>query len=263
MADKNTARTAFFLTGAAVGGYFLWKFLQGSGGTQASSQTFSAETMPTDTVTPIEKKHTMTHILHLDSSARGSSSHSRTVSGELVAALKAADPSVTVTYRDLGHEAIPYVSETLISAMYTPAEMRTAEQNAEIALSDQLVAELAAADVYVFGIPMYNFSVPGVFKSYIDQVVRPGVTFDPATYQGLLLNKKAFVITARGGGGYGPGEAREAYNVQDPVVKNAFGLMGVTDIEFIHVNNTARGEDVVNGALAEAREKIASLVQAM
>ena len=45
----------------------------------------------------------------------------------------------------------------------------------------QLIAELSAADVYVFGIPMYNFSVPGVFKSYIDQVVRAGVTFDPAT----------------------------------------------------------------------------------
>ena len=39
--------------------------------------------------------------------------------------------------------------------------------------------------------------------------------------------------------------------------------MGVTDIEFIPVNNTARGEDVVNGALAEAREKIAALVSAL
>ncbi len=196
MADKNTARTALFLTGAAIGSYFLWKFLQGSSGTEASSQTSSAETTPTDTVTPVEKKHTMTHILHLDSSARGSGSHSRTISGELVAALKAASPDVTVTYRDLGHEAVPYVSEAFIYAMYTPAEQRTAEQNAEIVLSDQLVAELAAADVYVLGVPMYNFTVPGVFKSYIDQVVRPGVTFDPATYQGLLLNKKMVVVTA-------------------------------------------------------------------
>ena len=205
----------------------------------------------------------MTHILHLDSSARGSSSHSRTVSGELVEALKTSQPDVTVTYRDLGHQEIPYVTEEFIGAMYTPAEQRTPEQKQALALSDELIAELSAADVYVFGIPMYNFSVPGVFKSYIDQVIRAGVTFDPATYTGLLLNKKAVVVTARGGGGYGPGEAREAYNVQDPVIKNAFGLMGVTDIEFIHVNNTARGDDAVNGSLAEARQKIAAAVPAL
>ncbi len=143
--------------------------------------------------------------------------------------------------------------------MYTPEENRTAEQKEALALSDELIAELFAADVYVFGIPMYNFSVPGVFKSYIDQVVRAGVTWNPANYTGLLPNKKAIVVTARGGGGYGPGEAREAYNSQDPLLRSAFGLMGVTDMEFIHVNNTIRGEDVVNGALAEAREKIAAI----
>ena len=201
----------------------------------------------------------MTHILHLTASARGDASHSRTISGELVQALTNANPGTTVTTRDIGHQAIPYVSEPFIYAMYTPAESRTAEQNELLTLSDELIAELFAADTYVFGIPMYNFSVPGVFKSYIDQIARANVTFNPATYEGLLKNKKAIVVTARGGGGYGPGEAREAYNVQDPVIRNVFGFLGVTDIEFIHVNNTARGEDVTNGALAEAREKIASL----
>ncbi len=204
----------------------------------------------------------MTHILHLDASARGSASHSRTVSAELVAAMQAADPTATVTYRDLGHQDIPYVTEPFIGAMYTPEADRTAEQKAELTLSDEMVAELFAADTYVMGIPMYNFSVPGVFKSYIDQVARVGVTFDSATHEGLLKGKKAIVVTARGGGGYGPGEAHEAYNVQDPTVRNVFGFLGVTDIEFIHINNTSRGEDVTNGSLAEARAKIAVLVGA-
>ncbi len=259
MADKNTARTAVILTGAAAAGYFLWKFLQ-NGSTAPTSKPTSEETAPQEALLETKKKATMTHILHLDASARGAASHSRTVSGELVTALQAADPSLTVTYHDLSFEAIPYVSEAFIAAMYTPAEARTDEQNETLAFSDTLIAELFAADLYVFGVPMYNFSVPGVFKSYIDLVVRANATFDPATYSGLLLNKKAVVVTARGGGGYGPGEAREAYNMQDPVIKNAFGLIGVTDMEFIHINNTARGEDVVNGALAEARAKIAAVV---
>ena len=255
MAGKNTTRTAVILTGGAAAGYFLWKFLQGSRTAPAPT-----ETAPTETLPETKKKVTMTHILHLDASARGAGSHSRTVSGELVAALQAADPRLSVTYHDLSFEAIPYVSEAFIYAVYTPADQRTAEQNEALALSDKLIAELFAADLYVFGVPMYNFSVPGVFKSYIDLVVRANATFDPATYAGLLLNKKAVVVTARGGGGYGSGEAREAYNMQDPVIKNAFGLIGVTDMEFIHVNNTARGEDVMNGALADARQKIAALV---
>ena len=205
----------------------------------------------------------MTHILHLDASARGPASHSRTISGELVRAMQTAMPGATVTHRDLGHQAVPYVTEPFIYAMYTPAEARTPEQNAELKLSDEMIAELFAADVYVMGIPMYNFSVPAVFKSYIDQVVRANVTFNPANYAGLLQNKKAIVVTARGGGGYGPGEDHESLNVQDPLIRNAFGLMGVRDIQFIHLNNTARGEEAANGALASARAQIATLVAAM
>lgn len=261
MADK-TARNVALLAGATIGGYLLWRYARkDTAAPPATTATIKEATQNTPSEeTP--KGTTMTHILHLDASARGSASHSRTVSGELVAAMKDADPTATVTYRDLGHQDIPYVSEPLIGAMYTPAEARTTEQKAVLALSDELIAELKAADVYVFGIPMYNFSVPGVFKSYIDQVARINETWNPATYEGLLKNKRAIVVTARGGGGYGPGEAREAYNVQDPTIKNVLGFMGVTDLEFIHVNNTAGGDDAVNGALAEARAKIAALVQA-
>lgn len=254
MADRKTAWTAALLTSTAVAGYLLWK--------NARQGDTIKKTLITETpIKETEKAAPMTHILHIDSSPRGAASHSRSISGELVAALKTANPNVTVTYRDLGHQPVPYVTEEFIGAMYTPAEHRTDEQKALLTLSDEMVAELFAADTYVFGIPMYNFTVPGVFKSYIDLVVRAGETWNPATYEGLLMNKKIIVVTARGGGGYGPGEARESYNVQDPVIRNAFGLMGVTDIEFIHVNNTIRGDDVVNGALAEARAKIAALAQ--
>ena len=254
MADK-TARNVALLAGAAVGGYLLWKY----------ARKDAAATTETTTETPTKetpKGTIMTHILHLDSSARGSASHSRTISGELVQAMKDADPTTTVTYRDLGHQDIPYVSEEFIGAMYTPKANHTTEQKATLALSDEMIAELFAADTYVIGIPMYNFSVPGVFKSYIDQVTRIGETWSRDPFGGLLKNKKAIIVTARGGGGYGPGEAREAYNVQDPTVKNIFGFMGVTDLEFIHVNNTAAGDDAANGALAEARAKIAALVSA-
>lgn len=202
----------------------------------------------------------MAHILHLNASPRGSASHSRQISGELVQTWLQAHPEDTITVRDLGHQAIPHVSEEFIGAMYTPAEARTPFQVETLKLSDELIGELQAADIYVFGVPMYNFSVPSVFKAYIDQIARVGVTFTPS-YEGLLKNKKAIFVTARGGGGYGPGEAREAYNFEDPYLRSVFAFVGVTDVTFIHVNSTSGGAET-DALLAPAREQIKSLVTA-
>ena len=202
----------------------------------------------------------MTHILHLNASARGAASHSRQISSEFVQAWLQAHPGDTVTHRDLGHQAIPHVSEEFIGAMYTPAEARTPAQVEALKLSDELIGELQAADVYVFGIPMYNFGVPSVFKAYIDRIARVGVTFSPS-YEGLLKNKKVIFVTARGGGGYGPGEARESYNFEDPYLRAVFSFVGVTDQTYIHVNNTSRGDETPT-ALAAAREQIKTLTGA-
>lgn len=199
----------------------------------------------------------MSHILHLDASARAAESHSRRVSQEFLDAWLAHHPQDTVTTRDIGHQDIPHVTEPFVQAIYTPSEALTPEQKQLLALSDELIAELKAADTLVFGVPMYNFGVPSVFKAYIDQVVRANVTFNPANYQGLLLGKKMFVVTARGGGGYGDGEARASYNQQEGQIRTAFGLMGITDLEFINVENTAHTDEVRTASLHKAQEKIA------
>ncbi len=203
----------------------------------------------------------MTHILHVNASPRGDASQSRTISNEMVEAMKTARPDVTVTDRDLGHQVIPFVTEPFISAMYTPEEARTPEQKDLLALSDELVDELFAADVYVFGIPMYNFGVPAVFKAYIDYVARANRTFNPGTYEGLLKNKKAIVVSAHGGAGYGPGQERESYNQLIPTLRGVLGFLGVTDVEFISVEGTSAPEEVKGPILAKARAKIAELAK--
>jgi len=258
MADQKTVRNALLITGAAAAGYFLWKYTQKDN--TAGSTTDAAPTRPT---TPTPTKETkMTHILHLDSSARGEGSQSRLVSNELVEALKAAHPGVTVTDRDLGHQEIPFVTEAFIGAMYTPAEARTPEQKELLTLSDEMIAELFAADVYVFGVPMYNFGVPAVFKAYIDYVTRANETWNPATYEGLLKNKKAIVVSAHGGAGYGPSQERESMNQLVPTLRVVLGFMGVTDVEFISVEGTLAPEEVRAPIMAAAREKIKQLAKA-
>jgi FMN-dependent NADH-azoreductase len=203
----------------------------------------------------------MANILHLDSSPRGERSHSRTLTQEFISAWKAAYPDDAIAYRDIGRDPIPHVTETWIAASVTSPEQRTPELAAAIQLSDELIDEFLAADRYVFGIPMFNFGIPSVFKAYIDQIVRARRTFEvtPNGYEGLVKGKKMLVITARGGS-YPAGTPMEGFDLQAPYIRAAFGLMGVTDITFIHADNLAMGDEARQQSLTNARTAIENAI---
>lgn len=207
----------------------------------------------------------MAHLLHIDSSPRDERSRSRRFTREFVEAWKQAHPTDTVTYRDIGRNPVPHLDESWIAAAYTPPEQRTPDLQEAIRLSDQLVDELLAADIYVLGVPMYNYSVPSMLKAYIDQIVRIGRTFEFAPengenpYNPLVLGKRMFIITARGSSGYGAGEQYEALNYQDPYLRTVFGFIGVTDITFVHVENDELGGTGLERSIANARTQIAQL----
>lgn len=195
------------------------------------------------------------NILHIDSSPRGATSHSRKMTAELVASLEQTHSNAGVTYRDLGHQPPPFVTEDWQNGAYTPEEQRTPAQSAALEYSDAAIAELLAADIVVIGAPMYNLTVSADLKAWLDQIIRINKTFT-ADYKGLAEGKKAFVVTASGGGGYGAGEPMEKINFQDPYLRTAFGFIGITDVEFIHVNNTAKGDEAVRESVAGARALI-------
>jgi FMN-dependent NADH-azoreductase len=187
---------------------------------------------------------------------------------EFVAQWKQVHPSDTVTYRDIGRNPVPHIDEPWIAAAFTPPEQHTPELREAIRLSDELVDEFLAADIYVIGVPMYNFSVPGAFKSYIDQIVRVGrtVVFEPDdsanAYKPLVLGKKMFIIEARGDSGFQPGGRYEKMNHHDPYLVTVFGFMGITDITFIHVENDEYGGQKLAESISNARAKIAELTAA-
>ena len=53
---------------------------------------------------------------------------------------------------------------------YTPAEQHSSEIKQAIAISNDLIAELMAADHIVIGTSMHNFSIPANLKAYIDHI---------------------------------------------------------------------------------------------
>jgi FMN-dependent NADH-azoreductase len=210
----------------------------------------------------------MAHLLHIDASPRGERSHSRRMTREFVEQWKQAHPGDTVTYRDIGRNPVPHVDEPWIAAAFTPSEQRTPEMWEGIRISDRLVDEFLAADIYIIGVPMYNFSVPSTFKAYIDQIVRTERTyaFEPGdsenVFKPLVLGKKMFIIEARGDSGFHPGGRYEKMNHHDPYLLTIFGFMGITDITFVHVENDEYGGKKLAESIANARTKITALTAA-
>ena len=75
-------------------------------------------------------------------------------------------------------QGLPLIDEASISANFTPAEERSSQQTALLELSEELIGEIEAADTLVIGLPIYNFSIPGALKAYIDLIARARRTFE-------------------------------------------------------------------------------------
>ena len=101
---------------------------------------------------------------------------------------------------------------------------------------------------------MYNFSIPANFKAYIDQIVRARRTFavDENGYRGLVYNRKMIMILAQGGA-YPEDSSTHLYDMQTPYLKLIFGFIGITDIDFVHADSLALGDDARNQSVANAQ----------
>src|ERR1700739_3873043 len=112
----------------------------------------------------------MSTLLHIDSSPLAEASITRNLSSEFVQRWKQAHPNGEVITRDLTATQIAGIDAQWIGAVYTPPDSRSTAQRELLTLSDTLISELERADTWVVGVPMHNFTVPTVFKLWLDQV---------------------------------------------------------------------------------------------
>jgi FMN-dependent NADH-azoreductase len=183
----------------------------------------------------------MSTLLRIDSSPlEGNASFTRQLTDEFVKQWRQTHGSGRVITRDLAATHIAPIDAEWIGAAYTPESGHTPQHRNSLAISDELIAELQAADEYVFGVPMHNFSIPGTFKLWIDQIVRAGKTFAYAdgAVRGLLQGKTATFLVSSGGV-YAPGTPLAAMNFVEPYLRSLFGFIGVTDAHFIHSGGAA------------------------
>jgi FMN-dependent NADH-azoreductase len=173
----------------------------------------------------------MPTLLSIQASPRGDYSVSRKLSDAFIHAWSEKHSGGTVITRDLHRTELPFVALPWIAGAYTPAEQHSPEMKEALAVSDELIAELQAADTILIGAPMYNFSVPAILKAWIDQVARIGKTFS-ASYEGLVKGKKVVVILSSGSV-YTAGSPTESYNVESSYLRQVLGFMGMTEVEIV------------------------------
>lgn len=201
----------------------------------------------------------MNNILVINSSTAGEASVSRFLVENTVQRMLEVNPSAAVTYRDLNDAPIPHLTSATVAGIRAVAQ--TQAELAAQTLSNELIAELKAADVVVMGAPMYNFSIPSSLRSWFDHVLRPRVTFayGAGGVQGLLSSDTRVIVIESRGGLYSEGPTK-AMDFQEPYLKTLLGFVGITDVTFIHAERIGSGPEARELAIETATARIEEVV---
>ena len=173
----------------------------------------------------------MKQLLHIKSSIFSAHGQSSQLAAELLSALQDKHSEFTLIERDLAQQPIPHLNAEHVQAFFAAESDRTPEQQAVVAFSDALIAEIQQAELIVIGLPLYNFGIPSTLKAYFDQIARAGITFRYTEHgpEGLLQGKKVIIIATRGGKYSGT-----ALDSQTDYMRNFLGFLGLTDITWIY-----------------------------
>ena len=201
-------------------------------------------------------------ILLIQASPRGERSHSRKLGNKYAEVWQASHPEGRITLRDVGHNPPPFVDEAWVAGAFAGADAPP-EVTQALAVSDEYVKELLAAEEIVIATPIYNLSIPAALKAWIDQIVRVGLTFGFSEngLTGLLTGKKAKIILASGSD-FRPDGAYGAYNFLEPYLRGILAFIGITQVEFIYAHSLNDGNPLRESSLAAADEAVQLLAAA-
>jgi FMN-dependent NADH-azoreductase len=121
----------------------------------------------------------MSTLLHVSASPRGASSDSRALAGAFLGTHRRAHPDVAVEELDLFDGKLPAFGPLAAEAKMAVwgGGQPSAEQQGEWDAARAVFDRFAAADAYLFSVPMWNAGVPYVLKQWIDIISQPGWLF--------------------------------------------------------------------------------------
>lgn len=195
----------------------------------------------------------MKRLLRIDASARRANSHSRALADYFEAAWRRAHPGGGVTTRDVAALPPPHLAEETIAVFYAGGDAGEGKPvPAGIALSDELIAELRAADDVVVSGAIYNFTLPSSLKAWIDHIVRFGHTLAHGERGavGTLTGRSVCLLIARGGT---PATSPE---FATPALQALFRYLGFSRIDGITLEGTRIPDGRLDARIAAARAEI-------
>lgn len=214
----------------------------------------------------------MTTLLHIDSSVRAANNQnpdhdsiSKNIARRFVETWEQNRPDDEYIYRDVGVNPPAFITQDWIGAVFTPEEKRTPAQQERLALSDELIAEVAAADVILISSPMYNYGMPAQLKAWFDQIVRINKTFDFDLARGdfplkpLLSGKTLIIVTSSGEFGFEKGGIRETSGHLAPHLRTLSKYLGVSTTYEIAAEYQEFGDERHALSVAQAKERAKSI----
>ena len=173
------------------------------------------------------------NILHINANPKpAAEANSKQLTEAFFKALKQANPAASVTAVDLYADPPPFYDYATYRNFWYPvfdASFKpTAAEKKAVAYAEKHIRCFKQANLLVFTTPMWNFSMPGILKSWIDQVIMPNHTFTIGADGVKPLHQvKAIAVLASSGGAYEPGNPRDCLI---PAIQAAFGFLGITDV---------------------------------
>ena len=173
----------------------------------------------------------MPKLLVVETSPRGDASISRHMTRRFIKNWQAAHRGGAIVVRDLARTDLPFITAPWLQAYFTPPEQHSAQMREALRQSDELVAEVLAADHLVIATPVYNFNIPASLKAWIDHIVRKGMTlgFDG---KGLVSGTSATVLIASGGV-YTQGSPIHDRDIATTYLRLILGVLGITDVTVV------------------------------
>src|SRR6476469_804772 len=99
-------------------------------------------------------------LLQIDSSILGQQSATRELGAAWVNNWRGLNPHGEVQYRDLARDPLAHLSGEIFAARSAQVASRELRASYDIEADQSALADFLAADVFVIGAPMYNFSIP-------------------------------------------------------------------------------------------------------
>ena len=188
-------------------------------------------------------------------------SFSLSVGKAFLDAYRQQKPGDRITELDLYKmEKLPYIDADVLGGwgklqQGTSFDQLSQDEKAKVSRISELTDQFVSADKYIFVTPLWNLSIPPKMKAYIDIICVADKTFKYTENGpvGLLTNKKAVHIQARGGV-YSQGPAKD-FEFGDRYLRALLSFLGIPDIKSVIIEGMAQAPDQAEAIKAKAIEQ--------